>query len=89
MKMIRSVKWVLVLSAATAPAGCDSKQNTAATAPAPVATAPAPVKEAARPAADEIDPKVLKRFLPIGVAESPAPRGSARPETGRPQNRER
>jgi cytochrome c peroxidase len=83
MKMIRSVQWVLVLSAATATAGCNSKQNTAATAPAPVATAPAPMKEPARPAADEIDPKVLKRFLPIGVAESPAAPDTAKVALGR------
>jgi cytochrome c peroxidase len=29
------------------------------------------VSEAPRAATDEIDPKVLKRFLPIGIAEPP------------------
>jgi cytochrome c peroxidase len=74
MKTIGVLTGLLVISTAAA-SGCKSKP---APAPAPVAAAPAP----ARAPVDEIDPKVLKRFLPV-VAGAPSTPDSAKVELGR------
>ncbi len=74
------LKRVLMISAATAAVGCTSKRSAAPTSAAPAA---APVATNAPRPADEIDPKVLRRFLPIGVAEPAAPPDAAKVALGR------
>lgn len=72
---------ILAISAAAAAVGCGSKRRAA-----PASTVPTRLPVAAKeppPAADEIDPKILKRFLPIGVAETPAAPDSAKVALGR------
>jgi cytochrome c peroxidase len=77
MKTSGALSQFLVISAtASAWLGCKSKQPPAP-APAPVAIAPAPAP------ADQIDPKVLKRFLPVGVEETPTPPDAAKVTLGR------
>lgn len=77
MKTIGVFTGLLTISVATASVGCRSKPAPApATAPVAVAPAPAPAP------VDEIDPKVLKRFLPV-VAEAPSTPDTAKVELGR------
>ncbi len=86
MKTIAVGNGLLVIAAMAAAIGCKSKAPPAparavapARAPAPVAIAPTQ----APPSVDEIDPKLLKRFLPIGVAEPPNTPESVKVALGR------
>jgi cytochrome c peroxidase len=74
------LKGILAISAAALAVGCTSKQSGAPASAAPPAAPPA-TKEP--PAADEIDPKVLKRFLPIGGTETPPAPDAAKVALGR------
>ena len=77
MKRIGALEGFLMISAATITVvGCKAKPARAPT-PAPVAAKPAPAP------VDEIDAKVLKRFLPVGVAEAPAVPDSVKVALGR------
>src|SRR5262249_19774652 len=80
MKTNGALRGLLIISTATGAVGCKSKPAaTPAPAPAPRPVAAGP----AAPPADEIDAKVLKRFLPVGVTETvPAP-DSAKVALGR------
>ena len=69
MKTTAVVKRIMVVSATALALGCTAKPSAPASAP-PAAAPAAPAKHA--PAAEEIDPKVLKRFLPVGGSEAPA-----------------
>jgi cytochrome c peroxidase len=76
-----SIKRLLLIWTAAAAVGCGSKRSAA-----PVSTAPAPLPVVAKegpPPKDEIDPKVLKRFLPIGVAETQVAPDSEKVALGR------
>jgi cytochrome c peroxidase len=67
----------LVVCTAVAGIGCKSKPSPA---PAPTLVVAPP---RAAPPVDEFDPKVLKRFLPLGVAEAPATPDSEKVALGR------
>jgi cytochrome c peroxidase len=73
MNTIAHIKRFLAVSAVAATiVACSAKKpaTTANTAPT-AAPAPAPAKPPAPAPIDEIDPKVLKRFLPVGPVEAP------------------
>jgi len=76
MKTNGALEGLLIIAAATGAVGCKSKP-VPAPARAPVAAAPA------APPVDEIDAKVLKRFLPVGVTETPPAPDSAKVALGR------
>lgn len=75
MKTSGVLTGLTIISAATAAVGCNTKE---APTPPPIVVAPAPA-----PPVEEIDAKVLKRFLPVGVAEAPAAPDSEKVALGR------